>query len=355
MKPEWLDDERMAMASLEARVLSVALVLMSDDYGNGRANPVMLQARVFPAKTRGKEAESALSELENMGFVKLYELDGQRYYSIRNWSKHQKVEKPGKPRVPSPPGDSIPEFPGDKKTYIIKGLVTGLFKIGSSADPVSRLAVLATGSAEQLALVCISETPEAEMHRMFSSSRVSGEWFRSSPELMSAIAEAGGDVENPIVTTAPRILPESSPNPPRLFDDESETSRASRGSRSYVPGTGLGTVPESGSGARTKKRGDTWRFVPDDWKPKEKHQALASKLNLDLDSQADAYRNHEFKTPRSDADRAFSAWLHKASTFARPAASQQKPRNVGEELLIRAQQADAKERNLVVETEGTSE
>jgi hypothetical protein len=37
IKPEWLDDEKIAGASDEARVLSVALILMSDDYGRGRA------------------------------------------------------------------------------------------------------------------------------------------------------------------------------------------------------------------------------------------------------------------------------------------------------------------------------
>ena len=36
IKPEWLEDERMVMASSDARVLSIALILMADDYGNGR-------------------------------------------------------------------------------------------------------------------------------------------------------------------------------------------------------------------------------------------------------------------------------------------------------------------------------
>jgi hypothetical protein len=29
-----------------------------------------------------------------------YEVDGQTYYHVRNWHKHQKVDKPGKPKVP---------------------------------------------------------------------------------------------------------------------------------------------------------------------------------------------------------------------------------------------------------------
>jgi hypothetical protein len=101
LKPEWLDDERMALASDAARVLSVGLLLLADDYGNGRASTVMLAGRVFPGKPLETLA-NALAELAGW-FAVLYELDGQRYFHIRNWDKHQKVDKPGKPRVPAPP------------------------------------------------------------------------------------------------------------------------------------------------------------------------------------------------------------------------------------------------------------
>jgi hypothetical protein len=37
-----------------------------------------------------------------MGFVTSYEVRGQSYFHIRNWSSHQRVDKPGKPRVPGP-------------------------------------------------------------------------------------------------------------------------------------------------------------------------------------------------------------------------------------------------------------
>lgn len=100
IKPEWLEDERMAMASSDARVLSIALLLLADDHGNGRASLVMLAGRVFPGKALETVAK-ALAELEGW-FVSLYEVEGQHYFSIRNWEKHQKVDKPGKPRVPKP-------------------------------------------------------------------------------------------------------------------------------------------------------------------------------------------------------------------------------------------------------------
>lgn len=101
IKPEWLEDELLALASSDARTLSIALMLLADDFGNGRANPLQLAGQVFPGKVP-ETAANALEELRAIRFAILYEVDGQRYFAIRNWSKHQRVDKIGKPRVPGP-------------------------------------------------------------------------------------------------------------------------------------------------------------------------------------------------------------------------------------------------------------
>jgi hypothetical protein len=102
IKPEWLEDEKMAFASSDARVLSVGLILLADDYGRGRANEVLLSAHVFPREKTTRTLARALFELEKMAFIKLYEVNEQHYYQIRNWTKHQKVDHPGKQQLPSP-------------------------------------------------------------------------------------------------------------------------------------------------------------------------------------------------------------------------------------------------------------
>lgn len=115
IKPEWLDDENIVQVSSDARALSIALILLADDYGNGRAAPVLLAGRVFPGKVLETLA-NALAELANIRFVLLYERDGQRYFSIRNWGRHQRVDKPGKPQVPGPPRpppENPPETPAN--------------------------------------------------------------------------------------------------------------------------------------------------------------------------------------------------------------------------------------------------
>lgn len=113
IKPEWLEDELLAAASDEARVLSVALILMADDHGRGRASTAAIATGAWRYQLEQDDgahapevlarASRALRELHAMRFVTLYEVDRQRYFEIRNWSKHQRVDRPSKPRVPAPP------------------------------------------------------------------------------------------------------------------------------------------------------------------------------------------------------------------------------------------------------------
>ena len=112
IKPEWLEDERLASASDEARVLSVALILIADDHGRGRASIAMLAAEVWRyelqrddganARETLAKASRAYRELLAIGFASSYEVSGQAYFEIRNWSRHQKIDRPSAPKVPPP-------------------------------------------------------------------------------------------------------------------------------------------------------------------------------------------------------------------------------------------------------------
>jgi hypothetical protein len=117
VKPEWLEDQVLASASDAARMLSVALILMADDHGRGRASlaEVAVQAwRYEMAREDGAharevlaKAREALRELSEARFVTLYTVEGQQYFAIRTWDKHQKVDHKSKPRIPEPPSEVI--------------------------------------------------------------------------------------------------------------------------------------------------------------------------------------------------------------------------------------------------------
>jgi hypothetical protein len=113
VKPEWLEDEKVGASSDPARILSVALMLLADDHGRGRAHPLFIASRVWPYGEPHEtlmKVSAGLEELARIGFVRLYSVAGQRYFEIRNWSKHQKVQHPSGPRVPSP-DNADPEPP----------------------------------------------------------------------------------------------------------------------------------------------------------------------------------------------------------------------------------------------------
>lgn len=98
VKPEWLQDDRMADCSDAARVLSIALLLMADDKGRGRIGK-QAAGEVFA----GDQAkfDQALGELVGW-YCRRYEVRGQRYYAVTNWARHQRIDKPSKPTTPEP-------------------------------------------------------------------------------------------------------------------------------------------------------------------------------------------------------------------------------------------------------------
>jgi hypothetical protein len=121
IKPEWLEDERLATCSDTARMVSVALIVLADDYGNGRAHHLYLTSRIWPyASCDTHESlarvSRALHELVAIGFAQLYEIKGQTYYNLTNWKRHQRIDRPSQPLVPSPNGKDATLTSGSRKT-----------------------------------------------------------------------------------------------------------------------------------------------------------------------------------------------------------------------------------------------
>lgn len=102
LKPEILEKARTAELADDAWRLFVSMILLADDYGNLDAHPRRLQGAVWWARGVPRDPRVILAEVSGAGLVNCYEVRGQLFVSIVGWNEHQRVDKPGKPRVPFP-------------------------------------------------------------------------------------------------------------------------------------------------------------------------------------------------------------------------------------------------------------
>lgn len=114
IKPETAEDEKLGAVSRDARLMFILLWTICDDHGRFRAAPVHLRSRLFGYDDASlKEVVGWLGELATIGRVQLYEVDGERYGVVANWSKHQRIDNASKPLYPEPPilADNTPVPP----------------------------------------------------------------------------------------------------------------------------------------------------------------------------------------------------------------------------------------------------
>lgn len=107
IKPEFPQSESMGRVSRDARLLFVLLWTMADDEGRGRGAQTMLARMLFPYDddAPGRIGEWC-EELEREECVDFYEVDGNRYFQVRKWRDHQKIDKPSKSKFPAPDGST---------------------------------------------------------------------------------------------------------------------------------------------------------------------------------------------------------------------------------------------------------
>jgi len=104
IKPEFFDSESLALCSMGARIAFIGLWVMGDDYGNQKAQMSRLKHRIFPYDSISQdEFIGFLCELEEVGCIKGYEIEGERYITVPNFNSYQTVRKPSNTNVPKPP------------------------------------------------------------------------------------------------------------------------------------------------------------------------------------------------------------------------------------------------------------
>ncbi len=104
IKPEFWRSEDIAALSIEDRLLFIGLWSYVEDNGVGRDEPQLIQCDLYPLDTfteASVRTHGGLMRLSQQGLITRYEgPDGRRYLQINSWDKHQKINRPSKPRFP---------------------------------------------------------------------------------------------------------------------------------------------------------------------------------------------------------------------------------------------------------------
>ena len=104
IKPEFWRSEDIAALSIEDRLLFIGLWSYVDDNGVGRDEPQLIQCDLYPLDTfteASVRTHGGLMRLSQQGLITRFEgPDGRRYLQINSWDKHQKINRPAKPRFP---------------------------------------------------------------------------------------------------------------------------------------------------------------------------------------------------------------------------------------------------------------
>lgn len=101
IKPEFPQSETMGRLSRDARLLFIQIWTICDDLGRTRGNSRALASLLYPYDDDARDLLPGwLNELEDVGAIRLYLVDGDTYLEVCNWLKHQKIDKPSGPKCP---------------------------------------------------------------------------------------------------------------------------------------------------------------------------------------------------------------------------------------------------------------
>ena len=109
VRPEFWNDEKLSKISREARLFFIGMWTCSDDHGVTKGKAVWLRSQIFPydEDIEISTISKWLAELEGINAIIPYEINGEKYYSIRTFLKHQKIDHPNSRVNPEPPEEIL--------------------------------------------------------------------------------------------------------------------------------------------------------------------------------------------------------------------------------------------------------
>ncbi|HUX59852.1 MAG TPA: hypothetical protein VMV32_00960 [Ignavibacteriaceae bacterium] len=111
IKPEFWQNEELAMCSPYARLAAIGLLNIADDEGYFNANPSLIKSAIFPftesylSPTVGLPEDShtiktVLIELSKIGYIDMLKgVDGRTYAKVKNFLLHQKINNPSRSKI----------------------------------------------------------------------------------------------------------------------------------------------------------------------------------------------------------------------------------------------------------------
>lgn len=90
IKPEFFEHRGLASCSPHARLLAIGMLTLADSEGRFQWIPMQVHAAVFPWEAEVKLLDASL-ELERVGWVRRYTVDGREYAEVINFRKHQRL------------------------------------------------------------------------------------------------------------------------------------------------------------------------------------------------------------------------------------------------------------------------
>ena len=108
IKPTFFISTSIAQISYTTRLTFVGLWTYVDDSGRGVDDKRLIKAALWPLddKHGANRVEADLVSLEKHGFIERYTHDGRSYLRIRNWTEHQRIDKPQQSKLPPSPEEA---------------------------------------------------------------------------------------------------------------------------------------------------------------------------------------------------------------------------------------------------------
>jgi hypothetical protein len=113
LKPQILEDEKVAQLSDSAYRLFTSMIVLADDHGNVRADVTWIRGQIWHSHETPPNVLPLLLELVRAPLICVYAVRGGTYAHLLGWYKHQRIDNAGKPRVPAPDDTEAQDWPAE--------------------------------------------------------------------------------------------------------------------------------------------------------------------------------------------------------------------------------------------------